>query len=141
MAEDVLDSCGSSTWQGQLTKAGLESCSRAPPFFSCVGRQILLEVHMGDIHHCGPAQEVITLMKKLSETVTFRRWTLQFASGDHRHLKRTKQLMGHATDIAANPKYLQLASNTFEFEELLASKTKVYKKAHKKMNNAKSIRK
>ena len=109
----------------------LERCSSAQR------RHMLLEVYMDGINGCGHEQEVIRLTDKSSATAACKKWCLHAESDEYPHLKWMRHLMGRATSIAANSKYLQRTLHACNLTNCKsANNTQFGMKIHKKLPRA-----
>ena len=95
-----------------LKEIGLVQSSSAPHLFKSLDGQVLLEVHMDDIHACGPT----LALKKLSDMIKARlsvKHANIFEYGSkarYQHLKRERIMDGAGCYIKPNPKYVEAAT-------------------------------
>jgi hypothetical protein len=98
---------------GDLLKSiGLVQSSSAPHLFKSVDCQLVLEVHMDDIHACGPTLALTKLGEQIKEKLSVKHLHI-FEYGSkarYQHLRRERIMDETGCYIKPNPKYVEAAA-------------------------------
>ena len=62
-------------WVARLEEQSFDRCEAAPQFFANYELDVLIEVHMDDLHGTGPKLALDVLQTNLSQTIRFIEWT------------------------------------------------------------------
>ena len=98
---------------GDLLKSiGLVQSSSAPHLFKSVDCQVLLEVHMDDIHACGPTLALRRLGEQIQEKLSVKHvHVFEYGTtAKYQHLRRERIMDEAGCYIKPNPKYVEAAA-------------------------------
>ncbi|CAK0847992.1 unnamed protein product, partial [Prorocentrum cordatum] len=81
-------------------------CEVAPQFFYNSETEVVVELHMDDLHMAGPRGALEGFRDELGQRVTFSGGEIHEHGTTYEHLKRLRARFEHGTELEANPKYL-----------------------------------
>ena len=89
-----------------VDKLAFTRCVSAPQFFWNPDRQVVMEVHMDDVHGFGPDPQVEKFKADLAAHIWFRDGGVHREGAEYDHLKRFRKRFDGVMTIESNPKYL-----------------------------------
>ena len=89
-----------------VDKLGFTRCVSAPQFFWNPDRQVVMEVHMDDVHGFGSDPQVEKFKKDMAAHIWIRDGGVHREGAEYDHLKRFRKRLNGLMTIESNPKYL-----------------------------------
>ena len=102
-----------------MKSIGLVQSSSAPHLFKSVDCQVLLEVHMDDIHACGPTLALRRLGEQIQEKLSVKHvHVFEYGTtAKYQHLRRERIMDETGCYIKPNPKYVEAAAKVLGLED------------------------
>ncbi|CAK0797434.1 unnamed protein product, partial [Prorocentrum cordatum] len=88
-------------------------CEVAPQFFYNSEIEVVVGLHMDDLHMAGPRGALEGFRDELGQRVTFSGGEIHEHGTTYEHLERLRTRLEHGAELKANPKYLDYAVETF----------------------------
>ena len=77
---------------GRLDEQSFDRCDAAPQFFANYDLDVVIEVHMGELHGTGPRPALDLVQTNLSQKIRFKVRTMYEVGMKYEHFKRERVL-------------------------------------------------
>ncbi|CAK0865232.1 unnamed protein product [Prorocentrum cordatum] len=106
-----------------MDETRLARCEMAPQFFYNSETEVVVELHMDDLHVAGPGDALEGFRDEVGQHVTLSCGEIHEYGTTYEHLKRLRTRFEHGTELKANPKYLDYVVETLNLGSANAAPT------------------